>query len=68
MLFKVVPNGQMLYTNWPSTGNSFEGAFGGYDDSGLFGINSNYNADDCIGDDYDGDLRSRAVAWRPQGI
>ena len=22
----------MLYTNWPSTGNSFEGAFGGYDD------------------------------------
>ena len=23
---------QMLYTNWPSTGNSFEGAFGGYDD------------------------------------
>ena len=23
---------QMLYTNWQSTGNSFEGAFGGYDD------------------------------------
>ena len=23
---------QMLYTNWPSTGNSFDGAFGGYDD------------------------------------
>jgi hypothetical protein len=22
----------MLYTNWQSTGNSFEGAFGGYDD------------------------------------
>ena len=22
----------MLYTNWPSTGNSFEGAFGGYGD------------------------------------
>ena len=22
----------MLYTNWPSTGNSFEGAFGGYVD------------------------------------
>ena len=32
MLFKVVPSGQMLYTNWQSTGNSFEGAFGGYDD------------------------------------
>jgi len=24
---------------------------------GLFGVNSNYNAEDCIGDDYDGDLR-----------
>ena len=24
---------QMLYTNWQSTGNSFEGAFGGYDDA-----------------------------------
>ena len=35
MLFKVVPSGQMLYTNWPSTGNSFEGAFGGYDDVSL---------------------------------
>ena len=32
MLFKIVPAAQMLYTNWPSTGNSFEGAFGGYDD------------------------------------
>ena len=28
---------QMLYTNWPSTGNSFEGAFGGYDDASLYG-------------------------------
>lgn len=43
---------QMLYTNWPSTGNSFEGAFGGYDDASLFGNNSNYNSEDTIGDDY----------------
>ena len=79
---------QKLYTNWQSTGNSLEGAFGGYDDvsvhacdcavllcdncgvvvqSGLWGNNSNYNADDTIGDDYDGDLRPRAV-WTPHGI
>ena len=70
-----------------STGNSLEGAFGGYDDvrmillslfflklssraclqSGLYGNNSNYNAEDTIGDDYDGDLRPRAV-WQPVGI
>jgi hypothetical protein len=43
---------QMLYTNWPSTGNSFEGAFGGYDDASLYGNNSNYNSEDTIGDDY----------------
>jgi hypothetical protein len=35
--------------------------------SGLYGNNSNYNAEDTIGDDYDGDLRPRAV-WRPQGL
>ena len=43
---------QMLYTNWQSTGNSFEGAFGGYDDASLYGNNSNYNSEDTIGDDY----------------
>ena len=42
----------MLYTNWQSTGNSFEGAFGGYDEDGLWGNNSNYNSEDTIGDDY----------------
>ena len=29
---------QMLYTNWQSTGNSFEGAFGGYDDVSVNGF------------------------------
>eukprot|EP00286_Rhodomonas_abbreviata_P015254 CAMPEP_0181323818 /NCGR_PEP_ID=MMETSP1101-20121128/20007_1 /TAXON_ID=46948 /ORGANISM="Rhodomonas abbreviata, Strain Caron Lab Isolate" /LENGTH=67 /DNA_ID=CAMNT_0023431909 /DNA_START=12 /DNA_END=215 /DNA_ORIENTATION=- len=67
MLYRLPLRMPMLYTNWPSTGNSFEGAFGGYDESGLWGNNSNYNADDTIGDDYDGDLRPRAV-WRPHGI
>lgn len=43
---------QMLYTNWQSTGNAFEGAFGGYDDPSLWGNNSNYNSEDTIGDDY----------------
>lgn len=32
--------------------------------SGLWGNNSNYNADDTIGDDYDGDLRKSASAVR----
>ncbi len=38
-----------------------------YRQSGLYGNNSNYNAEDTIGDDYDGDLRPRAV-WHPIGI